>query len=175
VLIECTATDLTKAGVVVDTVVAMFAEYCKEPFTYEPVEIVYPNGEKMVYPLMPYRKTEVCMHDARLVAAPVCRSAHTGYCNGRVQVTTEYINNCIGVELSEDEICKLLNKMALKSVTPAPGVIQSEIPPIRHDILHACDVMEDVAIAHGYNNIEKVRVCGGIFLCVRAKCSQALS
>lgn len=61
VLIECTATDLTKAGVVVDTVVAMFAEYCKEPFTYEPVEIVYPNGEKMVYPLMPYRMTEVRM------------------------------------------------------------------------------------------------------------------
>lgn len=33
-LIECTATDLTKAGVVVDTMVAMFSEYCSEPFTY---------------------------------------------------------------------------------------------------------------------------------------------
>lgn len=74
-----------------------------------------------------------------------------------VQVTSDYINSHIGVELTQDEICKLLNKMALKSSSPAPGVIQTEIPPVRHDILHACDIMEDVAIAYGYNNIEKVR------------------
>lgn len=59
VLIECTATDLTKAGVVLDTVVAMFSEYCSEPFTYEPVEILYPDGSKQVYPLMPYWKKQV--------------------------------------------------------------------------------------------------------------------
>ena len=29
------------------------------------------------------------------------------------------------------------------------------IPPTRHDILHACDIYEDVAIAYGYNNIAK--------------------
>ena len=27
------------------------------------------------------------------------------------------------------------------------------VPPTRSDVLHACDVAEDVAIAHGYNNI----------------------
>ncbi len=30
------------------------------------------------------------------------------------------------------------------------------VPPTRADILHACDVVEDVAIAHGYNNIPKM-------------------
>ncbi len=30
-----------------------------------------------------------------------------------------------------------------------------QIPPTRHDIIHACDVYEDVAIAYGYNNISK--------------------
>lgn len=30
------------------------------------------------------------------------------------------------------------------------------IPPVRSDVLHPCDVMEDVAIAYGYNNISKV-------------------
>ncbi len=29
------------------------------------------------------------------------------------------------------------------------------IPPTRHDVLHACDIVEDVAIAYGYNNIRK--------------------
>ena len=27
------------------------------------------------------------------------------------------------------------------------------MPPIRHDILHACDVIEDVAVAYGFNNL----------------------
>ena len=29
------------------------------------------------------------------------------------------------------------------------------VPPTRSDILHQCDVMEDVAIAHGYDNITR--------------------
>ena len=29
------------------------------------------------------------------------------------------------------------------------------VPPTRHDIIHPCDIYEDLAIAHGYNNIEK--------------------
>lgn len=34
-------------------------------------------------------------------------------------------------------------------------LIDVVVPPTRHDILHACDILEDVAIAYGYNNIEK--------------------
>ena len=37
VFIECTATDLTKAHIVLDTMVAMFSRYCAEPFTCEQV------------------------------------------------------------------------------------------------------------------------------------------
>ena len=33
--------------------------------------------------------------------------------------------------------------------------IEVTIPPTRHDILHACDIYEDVAIAYGYNNLVK--------------------
>ncbi len=36
VLIECTATDLTKARIVLNTIVCMFSKYCKVPFTYVP-------------------------------------------------------------------------------------------------------------------------------------------
>jgi phenylalanyl-tRNA synthetase beta chain len=27
------------------------------------------------------------------------------------------------------------------------------VPPTRHDVIHACDIIEDVAISYGYNNI----------------------
>ncbi len=33
--------------------------------------------------------------------------------------------------------------------------IEVTVPPTRHDVLHACDIYEDVAIAFGYNNIER--------------------
>lgn len=29
------------------------------------------------------------------------------------------------------------------------------IPPTRHDVIHPCDIYEDVAIAFGYNNIKR--------------------
>lgn len=29
-----------------------------------------------------------------------------------------------------------------------------QIPPTRSDVLHACDVVEDVAIAYGFNNVK---------------------
>lgn len=28
------------------------------------------------------------------------------------------------------------------------------VPPVRSDILHACDVIEDVAVAYGFNNLD---------------------
>ena len=52
VFIEATATDLQKAIVVLDTVVTMFSQYCKLPFTVEPVEVIYEaDGRKELYPV----------------------------------------------------------------------------------------------------------------------------
>lgn len=45
VFIECTATDLTKAKIVLNTVIAMFSEYCQTPFEVEPVEVIDSFGE----------------------------------------------------------------------------------------------------------------------------------
>lgn len=33
--------------------------------------------------------------------------------------------------------------------------VKVTIPPTRHDVIHACDIYEDVAIAYGYNNIKR--------------------
>ncbi len=45
VFIECTGTDLTKAGIVLNTMVTMFSEYCSKPFEVEPVEVVDTFGQ----------------------------------------------------------------------------------------------------------------------------------
>lgn len=43
---------------------------------------------------------------------------------------------------------------------PSPEVAKTDeivvqVPPTRPDILHECDIMEDAAIAYGFNNLKK--------------------
>ncbi|KAG2482402.1 hypothetical protein HYH03_018663 [Edaphochlamys debaryana] len=129
VFIECTATDLTKAKVVLNTVVTMFAEYCERPFEVEPVEVVDAFGAKTVYPDLS------------------CRS---------LSLTADYVNSLLGVSLPPQQVAELLNKMQVSATLGADGqALTVLVPPTRSDILHACDVAEDVAIAYGYNNIVK--------------------
>lgn len=127
ILLEVTATDLTKAGVVLDTLVTMFSQYCSQPFTVEPVTTVLPSGDALIYPKLPYR-TET--------------------------ISSAKVNAMIGVDLSVEKMASLLTRMCLPSI-PSGDSLSVSIPPTRHDVLHPCDIYEDVAIAHGYNNITK--------------------
>uniref|UniRef100_A0A1B6EWG0 Phenylalanine--tRNA ligase beta subunit n=2 Tax=Cuerna arida TaxID=1464854 RepID=A0A1B6EWG0_9HEMI len=127
VFIECTATDLTKAVVVLDTLVCAFSQYCSAQYQAEVVEVVRPDKTVEKYPTLAYRK-EV--------------------------VSTKKVNKYIGINESPDHLANLLNKMCLKSRV-CGGEIVVEVPPSRHDILHPVDIYEDVAIAFGYNNILK--------------------
>uniref|UniRef100_A0A8B9HE96 Phenylalanine--tRNA ligase beta subunit n=1 Tax=Astyanax mexicanus TaxID=7994 RepID=A0A8B9HE96_ASTMX len=105
VFIECTATDLTKAKIVLDMIVTMFSEYC---------ELAY--------------RTET--------------------------LSADYINRRVGISESADSVAQLLTRMCLKSeVVGDDGQILVEIPPTRSDVIHACDIMEDAAMAYGFNNI----------------------
>lgn len=71
----------------------------------------------------------------------------------------DYINNCLGLSLEPAAVAKLLQSMQLQAVPAAAAEggasLAVAVPPTRSDILHACDVMEDVAIAYGYNNLSK--------------------
>ncbi|CAN0350329.1 unnamed protein product, partial [Discosporangium mesarthrocarpum] len=75
VLVECTATDKTKANIVLDTVVTMFSQarsslwdYCDDKFTAEPVDVVYEEmGQTETTPLLTTRRqeaslTEICSY-----------------------------------------------------------------------------------------------------------------
>jgi len=128
IFFEVTATDLTKASIVLDTLVTMFSQYCDKPFTVEPVQTVLPSGKRLTYPKLAVR-TET--------------------------VSSTKANSTIGVNLSSSKIAELLTKMCLPSQVKSEDMIQVTIPPTRADVLHPCDIYEDVAIAHGYNNIEK--------------------
>lgn len=46
-------------------------------------------------------------------------------------------------------MAEYLTKMCLKSTLQDNGELSVEIPPTRHDVIHACDIYEDVAISYG--------------------------
>ncbi len=58
-------------------------------------------------------------------------------------------NKLLGLDLKEQEIKKLLEKMGHSY---SKGAV--EVPAYRTDILHEVDLIEDIAIAYGYDNFE---------------------
>lgn len=96
----------------------------------EPVRVVYPDGSVRITPDISDRVTTT---------------------------NASYINACTGLKLRPQEIQQLLTKMSLAtSVSPKnPDILQVSVPATRPDILHECDIMEDAAIAYGFNNLPK--------------------
>lgn len=73
------------------------------------------------------------------------------------QAEVSYVNDCCGLNLSAEEICQLLKRMSY-SASPSKSssdLIDVRVPPTRADVLHQCDIMEDVAIAYGFNSLPK--------------------
>ncbi|KAF2172069.1 hypothetical protein M409DRAFT_17311 [Zasmidium cellare ATCC 36951] len=129
VFIDITATDKTKLEIVNHMIVAMFSEYCAEPFTIEPVKIVSPhNGESREAPDLTPRVT---------------------------QASAGFINSVCGLKESRESICKLLSKMcySAKPSQTDSDKLDIDIPITRADVLHQADIMEDAAIAYGFNNL----------------------
>ncbi|CAN0916625.1 Phenylalanine--tRNA ligase beta subunit, cytoplasmic [Linum grandiflorum] len=83
------------------------------------------------------------------------------YDHKSMDVPLSYITGLMGTdELKKaDEVTSLLNRMQLRAERCPSNTedqnIRVSVPPTRSDILHPCDVMEDVAIAFGYNKIPK--------------------
>lgn len=138
VFIECTATDLTKANIVLDTVVAMFSEYAAQPFSVEPVTVNYVDeSEKVV--------------DSYVTPRMYTR---------KETASIKMVNSIIGIDVDPEPMATLCNKIQLGPARILPAVDEEEglllevtVPPTRSDILHAVDIAEDIGIAYGYNNI----------------------
>ena len=130
VFIDITGLDYTKCEIVLNTLVAMFSVYCKDPFTIEEVKVVTKkNGEEKIYPdLKP-----------RVFKADV-----------------DYLRTISGInDIVPEEILKCLKKMELDGKILNEKEIEVTAPITRSDVLHQCDIAEDLAISYGYNNITK--------------------
>ncbi len=72
------------------------------------------------------------------------------------KTSKKYIVKRLGIPLSDNELVTLLEKMRFgASIDPKDkDTLIVQVPPYRADIFHPIDLLEDVAIAYGYNNIK---------------------
>lgn len=125
-LIECTATDYTKGNIVLNTLVGMYSRYCEVPFSVEPVRVTYADGNSVMTP---------------------------DFSSPKVSADVGYINGSIGVKLSANDMTQMLGRMQLPSRIINEDRICVDVPIIRSDVLHACDVMCDVAVGYGFDKV----------------------
>jgi phenylalanyl-tRNA synthetase beta chain len=118
---------LTRAQVVLAILVCQFSEYCDKQFEIELVEIEHVDGTVTETPVLE---------------------------RNRFEVDFQVLNRALGMTLSKESIEKSLHKMGytIESIEDTKAVVIT--PPIRTDVLHPCDIAEDIGIAFGYNNIK---------------------
>lgn len=140
VFIEVTATDLTKANIVLNTVVAMFSEFCDKPFIAEPVEVIYANDYK-----------------ANSFTKPGDRITYPKLEPRRMEAKIDRMKQALSLDhLTEKEICILMRRMSVPCEIDKKdkNTLLVDVPITRSDIMHECDLVEDLAIAYGYNNLK---------------------
>ena len=130
VLLDVTGLDNTKCEIVLNTLISMFSIYSKTPFTVEEIRVVnQKTGKGKIYPDLTPRifKTDI-----------------------------KYLKTLTGIsDITPEKIVQLLEKMELKAKVLNSNEIEVSAPITRSDILHPCDIAEDLAISYGYNNIKK--------------------
>jgi phenylalanyl-tRNA synthetase beta chain len=122
--IEMTATDLTRAKTVLSLMMITFSWAC------ESCEIFVLDGEekKFIETTPSFAVTEF-------------------------ETDVDKLSTTIGKKFTAEEIVSYLSKMMLDATIVSEKKLLVKVPPTRPDILHECDIVEDVAIAYGYNKL----------------------
>ena len=126
VFIDITATDKTKALMALNVIMSAFSSYSKDKFKIEQVNIKETDASYLT---------------------PV------GPLATQMQTNLQYLQKMIGMKIELNQVKQGLLKMGLNYIELAEHSITVEYPFYRTDIMHPCDIAEDIAIAIGYDNI----------------------
>lgn len=74
--------------------------------------------------------------------------------NKRFSLNVDDTNKLLGLDLSAEKISDLLLTAGLGVESVSGNCLVVLVPCYRVDVMHQVDIIEDVAIAYGYNNIE---------------------
>lgn len=72
----------------------------------------------------------------------------------QMSLNVEYTNKLLGLQLTGKHICELLLTAGFGVENVNAKTVTTLVPCYRIDVMHMVDLVEDVAVAYGYNNIE---------------------
>jgi phenylalanyl-tRNA synthetase beta chain len=93
------------------------------------------------------RYPDETFYASKKVMTPDFRSA-------RVDLNVEYANRVLGLQLTAERIAELLLTAGFGVEKVSQNTIAVLVPCYRVDVMHQVDLVEDIAIAYGYNSIE---------------------
>mmetsp|Transcript_23920 Transcript_23920/g.58032 ORF Transcript_23920/g.58032 Transcript_23920/m.58032 type:complete len:645 (-) Transcript_23920:176-2110(-) len=134
IFIELTGMDQTKCEIALNCMIAGFAQYCTTPFQVEPVQLVFEEGSVFSGETLTYPKVA-----PRRMIADAARM--------KKSLTLDKLTN--------EEVCTHLTRMGIPSKVDQScnNILNCEVPVTRSDVMHECDLIEDLAISYGYNNL----------------------
>lgn len=71
----------------------------------------------------------------------------------KFRLDVQEVNRMVGIRSSPDEIAKIAGTMRYGVFEVRDEIMTLLIPPYRGDIMHKVDVIEDIAIGYGYDNL----------------------
>jgi len=72
----------------------------------------------------------------------------------KVKLNAEYVNQVLGLDLKTEQMAKLLKKAGFDVERLKREELTVVVPCYRIDVMHPIDLVEDIAIAYGYNKIK---------------------
>lgn len=73
----------------------------------------------------------------------------------QIPITKQYVEKITGLKLSNKDIINMLSKARIGAKISGSKII-ADIPPYRPDFLHPADVIEEIIVSYGYENIEPI-------------------
>mmetsp|Transcript_11518 Transcript_11518/g.29025 ORF Transcript_11518/g.29025 Transcript_11518/m.29025 type:complete len:618 (-) Transcript_11518:3-1856(-) len=160
VLVEVTALDRTKASIALNIVLTMFAEYSATPFSVESVEVLeHGAATPTLWPdfaEVPFDTTADYVNGVigtQLDAAEMCRILRRMGLPSSVIPPEQKSGEGAKPSKQRAESSSVSCGASTSSCSSSSQAIRVLAPCTRSDILHPCDIAEDVAIAYGYNNL----------------------
>jgi phenylalanyl-tRNA synthetase beta chain len=74
----------------------------------------------------------------------------------RMDLSVGYANKILGLQLTAERMVECLLTAGLGAEKVSEDSVSVLVPCYRVDVMHAVDLVEDIAVAYGYNNIEPV-------------------
>ena len=92
--------------------------------------------------------------DASIVETTVENESFPNLEYKKITLPLNYINKMLGVTLTAEQSANFLEKMRFEAVVENPQTLTVGVPPYRTDIMHAIDLVEDIAVAYGIENFD---------------------